>query len=213
MFGRQPHLPVDVALGLAAHTITEPNTSKFIQKLRECIKWAQEKAEAFQAKEAQRYKWNYDKRIRDVALEVGEMVLVHDTTFKGCHKMQDRWENRDMWWKSSPNLIYQVMWYAPGMGKGAARPYIGTICYPSTLTWGRTKLMNLKRELKITPQLQCHLQTFCKTVQINLFLLDAALKPPGTNFPGGIKILGCQQAPGQPASGMHGLTCVSVCLF
>ena len=38
MFGRQPHLPVDMALGLAPHTITEPNTIKFIQKLRECTK-------------------------------------------------------------------------------------------------------------------------------------------------------------------------------
>ena len=120
-----------------------------------------------------------------------------------------------MWWESGPILIYQFMWYALGMGKGTDGPCIGTICYPSTLTWGRAKQMNLKRESKITPLwLQCHLQTtFCKTVQIDLLLLDAALKPPGTNFPGGSKILGCQQAPGQLASGMHGLTSVSVCLF
>ena len=49
MFGRQPHLPVDVALGLAPCTITEANTTKFVQKLRERNKWAHEKAEAFQA--------------------------------------------------------------------------------------------------------------------------------------------------------------------
>ena len=30
MFGRQPHLPVDVVLGLAPRTIMEPNTTKFI---------------------------------------------------------------------------------------------------------------------------------------------------------------------------------------
>ena len=90
MFGRQPCLPVDVVLGLAAHTIMEPNTSNFIQKLRECTKWAHEKAEAFQAKEAQRHKQNYDKRSRAVALEVGDTVLVHVTAFKGCHKMQDK---------------------------------------------------------------------------------------------------------------------------
>ena len=95
MFGRQPHLLVDVALGLAPCTITEPNTSKFIQKLRECTKWAHEKAEAFQAKEAQRHKWNYDKRSRAAAVEVGDMVLVHVTTSKGHHRMQDRWENRE----------------------------------------------------------------------------------------------------------------------
>ena len=31
MFGRQPHLPVDVALGLAPRTITEPNTTKLFR--------------------------------------------------------------------------------------------------------------------------------------------------------------------------------------
>ena len=63
--------------------------------MRECAKWAQRKPEAFQAKEAQRHKQNYGKRGRAVALEVGDMVLVHVTTFKGHHKIQDRWENRE----------------------------------------------------------------------------------------------------------------------
>ena len=90
MFGRQPCLPVDVALDLAPRTITEPNTTKFVQKLRELTKWAHEKAKAFQAKEAQRHKCNYDRKSRAAALEVGDTVLVHVTTFKGCHKMQDR---------------------------------------------------------------------------------------------------------------------------
>ena len=71
MFGRQPPLPVDVALGLAPCTITEPNTTKFVQKLGERNKWAHEKAEAFQAKEAKRHKHNYDKKGRAAALEVG----------------------------------------------------------------------------------------------------------------------------------------------
>ena len=53
MYGRQPHLLIDVTLGLVPCTITEPNTSKFIQKMREHAKWACKKAEAFQAKEAQ----------------------------------------------------------------------------------------------------------------------------------------------------------------
>ena len=82
MFGRQPHLPVDVALGLAPHTIIESNTTKFVQKLREWNKWAHEKAETFQAKEAKRHKYNYDKKGRAAALEVRDMVLVHVTTFK-----------------------------------------------------------------------------------------------------------------------------------
>ena len=52
-------------------------------------------AEAFQAKEAECHKCNYDKCSRAVALEVGDTVLVHETTFKGHHKIQDSWENRE----------------------------------------------------------------------------------------------------------------------
>ena len=74
MFGRQPQLPVDVTLGLAPHTVMEPNASKFVQKLREHARWAQKKAEAIQAKEAQRHKCNYDKRGRALALEVRDTV-------------------------------------------------------------------------------------------------------------------------------------------
>ena len=83
MYGRQPHLSVDVTLGLAQHTIMEPNTSKSVQKMREHAKWAQRKAEAFQAKEAQRLKQSYNRRSKAAALEVGDMVLVHVTAFKG----------------------------------------------------------------------------------------------------------------------------------
>ena len=142
MFGRQLCLPVDVALGLVPCTITEPNTSKFVQKLRECARWAQKKAEAFRAKEAQRNKCNYDKRGRAAALEVRETVLVHVTAFKGHHKIQNRWENRGICCgKTGPIPICQFMWYAPGTEKGAARPYIGTICSPSTLTYSRARRM------------------------------------------------------------------------
>ena len=56
MFGRQPHLPIDVTNHHGA-----PNTTKFVQKIRECTQWAHKKAEAFQAKEAQHHKYNYNK--------------------------------------------------------------------------------------------------------------------------------------------------------
>ena len=50
MFGRPPCLPVDVALGLAPYTFMEPNTTKLIQKLRECTKWAHEKSRSLSGK-------------------------------------------------------------------------------------------------------------------------------------------------------------------
>ena len=73
----------------------EPNTTKFVQKIRECTWWAHKKSEAFQAKEVQQHKCNYDKQGRAAALEVRDIVLVCVTTFEGHHKMQDQWENRE----------------------------------------------------------------------------------------------------------------------
>ena len=57
-----------------------------------------------------------------MASEVKDMVLVCVTAFKGCHKMQDQWENREYVVESGPIPMYQSMWCAPGMGKGAAGP-------------------------------------------------------------------------------------------
>ena len=121
MFGRQPHLPVDIELGLVPCTITEPNTSKFFQKLRECARWAQRKAEAFQAKEAQGHKCNYDKRGRAVALEVGDTVLVYVTTFNGCYKIQDRWENREYVVEKWPYPDVPVYVVCPRDGEGPSQ--------------------------------------------------------------------------------------------
>ena len=121
MFGRQPHLPVDVALGLAPRTITEPNTTKYVQKLREWNRWAHEKAEAFQAKEAKRHKHNYNKKGRAAALEVRDTVLVCVTAFKGRHKVQDRWENREYIVEKQPYPDLPVYVVCCRDGEGCSR--------------------------------------------------------------------------------------------
>ena len=121
MFGRQPCLPVDVTLGFAPHTITEPNTSKFVQRLRKHARWAQMKAEAFQAKEAKRHKHNYDKRGRAAALEVRDMVLVCVTAFKSHHKIQNRWENREYVMEKHPYPNVPVYVVHPRDGEGCSQ--------------------------------------------------------------------------------------------
>ena len=68
MSGRQPYLPVDVTLGLAPYITMAPNTSKFVQKMQECAKWAQKKPEAFQSKEAQWQQRSYIKKKQDSGL-------------------------------------------------------------------------------------------------------------------------------------------------
>ena len=62
-------------------------------------------------------------------MEVRDMVLVCVTAFKGCHKMQDQWENREYVVEKQPYPNVPVYVVYPGTGKGAARPYIGTICF------------------------------------------------------------------------------------
>ena len=61
MYGRQPQLPIDVTLKLTLKSITTPISTKYIQKLRELIRWAYRKSDLFQQKEAWHHKHNYDK--------------------------------------------------------------------------------------------------------------------------------------------------------
>ena len=180
-------------LGLAPHTITEPNATKFAQKLRDKNKWAHKKTEANQAREAERHKRNFDKKSKAVALEIGDMVLVRVTAFKGRHKMQNRWENSEYVVEKWPYPDLPVYVVCPRVGKGAAEACIGTIYFPSVLTWGRMRRASLKIESKMTPlQLQHHLWTaVLRVVQNSLLQLGMAFGPPGGSFPGGIKILGC----------------------
>ena len=216
MFGRQPHLPVDVALGLAPHTIMEPNTTKFIQKLREHTKWAHEKAEAFQAKEALRHKCNYDRRSRAVALEVGDMVLVHVTTFKGHHKIQDRWENREYVVEKWPYPNLPVYVVHPRDGEGHSQTLHRNYLLPINSNMGQDEAdgseERVENNTSLTP-----VPSSDNSTQDSLDqpapVRSMALEPPGTNFLGGIETLGCQQTPDQPASGMHRLICMSVCIF
>ena len=72
-----------------------PNTSKFVHKMWEHVKWAHKKTETFQPKEAQCHKWNYNKRSKATASEIGDTVLICVTASKGHHKIQNQWENRE----------------------------------------------------------------------------------------------------------------------
>ena len=118
MYRRQPHLPIDVAISLAPQTTAALDTTKFIQKMREHAKWAWKKAEAFLVKEAECHKCNYDKHSTAVALEVGDIVLVHVTAFKGHHKIQDRWENTECVVEKWPYLNVPVYVVCPRDGEG-----------------------------------------------------------------------------------------------
>ena len=55
---------------------------------------------------------------RAAALEVSDMVLVHVTAFKGHHKMQDWWENREYVMEKWPYPNVPVYVVCPRDGEG-----------------------------------------------------------------------------------------------
>ena len=223
MFRRQPRLPVDVILGLAPCTITEPNASKFVQKLRECVRWAQKKAETFQAKEVQRHKCSYDKTGRAAALEVRGMVQVCVTTFKGYHKIQDRWENREYVVEKWPYPNVPVYVVCPRDREGCSQTLHRNYLLPIN--------SNLEQGEKDKPMVGVGNDTSLPlvpsvgnaSVEAGLSGMvtpnmadntsqgspDVALGPPRTDFLGGTEILVCWPILDQLVFGMHGLICAS----
>ena len=120
MYQRQPCFPINVTLGLVPHSVMAPTTSKFVQKLREHVQWAHKKAESFQVKEAWHHKLNYDKHSSAATLEVGDMVLVCVTAFKGHQKIKDQWENREYVVERWPYPNVPVYVACPRDGEGCS---------------------------------------------------------------------------------------------
>ena len=152
------------------------------------------KAEAFQAKEAQRHNCNYNKRSRAVALEVGDMALVNVTTFKGHHKIQDRWENIEFAVEKQPYPNVPVYVVCPRDGEGCSQ------------TLHRNYLLPISSNIE-----QGEMDEPMAGVGNNISLTPA---PPVHNVPSGAGPSGMvtssmasstpQGSPDQPASLRHG---------
>ena len=118
MYSRQHKLPTDVTLGITQKLITIPTSSKYIQKFRNCTRWAHRKANLFQQKKVWYDKQNYERCSKAVSLRMGDMVLVCITAFKDRHKIQIRWEKREyvVEWQQYPNLPVYVVHPIDGEG-------------------------------------------------------------------------------------------------
>ena len=68
-------------------------------------------------KQQARHKGLYDRRCKGAALDIGDLVLVKKTTWKGRHKVQDRWESAEYQVIGQPNPgipVYEVKYVAGG---------------------------------------------------------------------------------------------------
>ena len=96
LFGREPRLPVDVEFGLQRGSQRGSlGESAYILQLRRRLKFANNKAKQMAKKQQTRHKGLYDKKCRGAKLKVGDLVLVKQTAWKGRHKIQYRWEDKE----------------------------------------------------------------------------------------------------------------------
>ncbi|MCG8044919.1 MAG: RNase H-like domain-containing protein [Candidatus Thiodiazotropha endolucinida] len=92
MFGRHPRLAIDAYLG-----ITSPEESAIVSqdhyatKLKKRLQFAYKVASKEAQKTANKNKANYDVRVREATLDIGDRVLIRQVAFKGRHKISDKW--------------------------------------------------------------------------------------------------------------------------
>ena len=90
MFGREPHLPIDLMFGIDRGE--RQTTTKYIEDLKAKMKKAYDLANTAADKARDKQKKGYDVKARDVTLQEGDKVLVKIVAFDGRHKIADRWK-------------------------------------------------------------------------------------------------------------------------
>ena len=96
LFHREPRCPVDVEFGLQRGSQKGSlGESAYVSPLRRRLKFAHNKAKQMAKRQWARHKGLYDQKCRCAELKVGDLVLVKQTTWKGRHKIQDRWEDEE----------------------------------------------------------------------------------------------------------------------
>ena len=121
LFGREPRLPVDVEFGLQrGGQKGSPGESNYISQLKKRLQFAYRKAKCMAQKQQARHRGLYNLRCRGATLSVGDLVLVKQTAWKGRHKIQDRWEDREYQVEDQPTPgipVYTVKSLSGGQTK------------------------------------------------------------------------------------------------
>ena len=93
MFGRHPRLAIDAYLGLNSSQESECTSREhYASKLKKRLDFAYKVASKEANKNATRLKSNYDGKVREATLGVGDRVLIRKVGLKGKNKLADRWD-------------------------------------------------------------------------------------------------------------------------
>ena len=96
LFGRGPRLPVDVEFGLLRGSQKGSlGESRYVSQLRRRLNFAHNKAKQMAKRQQAKHRELYDQECRVAELEVGDLVLVKQTAWKGRHNIQDKWETEE----------------------------------------------------------------------------------------------------------------------
>ncbi|XP_073710120.1 retrovirus-related Pol polyprotein from transposon 412 [Misgurnus anguillicaudatus] len=112
MFGQEPRLPVDFLLGRFPEPV-EGNVQEWIREHQARLQIAFEGARDHLRTAADRRKSYFDQRVRDIPLEVGQLVLLRNCDVRGRHKIQDLWSSVQYRVKEVPRMGGAVYTIAP----------------------------------------------------------------------------------------------------
>ena len=92
MYGRMPRIPIDIEYGVTQPQLIDKSRQNYARKLKAKLKWAYKVAKETNAKEAERQKRYYDRKMKCQKLAVGDLVLVKQKGSSGNYKIDDKWE-------------------------------------------------------------------------------------------------------------------------
>ena len=93
MFGRHPRLAVDAYLGLnSSEEPGSPSREHYATKLKKRLQFAYKVASKEAEKSAEQHKAQYDKKVRESTLDIGDRVLIRNVGLKGKNKLADKWD-------------------------------------------------------------------------------------------------------------------------
>ena len=115
MFGRHPRLAIDVFLGL-------PDTYQgSVQEVKERLACAYKAANEASKEAAKRRAKYYNKKVKGISLEIGDLVLLKNVGLKGKHKLADKWKSDVYVVIDQPNPDIPVFKVALEKGEGVAK--------------------------------------------------------------------------------------------
>ncbi len=107
MYGREPKLAVDIALGVQENIANDKvEYSTYVKHLKDRLTRAYDLAYAYSGKQKNQQKAGYDsrKRLTKATLQTGDRVLVKLVGWKGPHKLANKWSDE----------VFQVVSQAEG---------------------------------------------------------------------------------------------------